>query len=93
MQKAVLTNMILKISGAVKLRNDQLLTLPKTFLYHERTRFGTKIELERIKSGSREIVGFGWNGEPAYLDRWDCPFPSIRFRPCSPELMVNANNK
>ncbi|XP_066601719.1 cytochrome c oxidase subunit 4 isoform 1, mitochondrial-like [Prorops nasuta] len=36
----------------------------------------------RPKHGNREIVGHGWNGEPEYLDRWDFPFPAVRFKAC-----------
>lgn len=30
--------------------------------------------------GNREIVGFGRNGNPQYLDDLHFPYPSIRFR-------------
>ncbi|KAG8038093.1 hypothetical protein G9C98_006418 [Cotesia typhae] len=38
------------------------------------------------KIGKREIVGFGINGEPHYMDLWDYPFPSIRFKEMTPDL-------
>ncbi|CAG0908566.1 unnamed protein product, partial [Cyprideis torosa] len=38
--------------------------------------------------GKREIVGFGVNGQPAYMDRLDQPFPAIRFKELTPELAV-----
>lgn len=40
------------------------------------------------KIGKREIVGFGMNGEPHYMDLWDYPFPSIRFKEMTPDLEV-----
>ena len=45
-------------------------------------------DMIRCKIGNREIVGFGFNGNPAYIDRSELPFPSIRFREFGPELMV-----
>jgi cytochrome c oxidase subunit 4 len=40
------------------------------------------------KIGSREIVGYGWNGQPIYYDRVDYPMPAIRFREDSKEIKV-----
>lgn len=37
-------------------------------------------EVYAYKIGTREIVGFGFNGLPTYVDRVDFPFPAIRFR-------------
>ena len=37
-------------------------------------------------SGSRDIVGFGFNGQPCYLDSEMFPFPSIRFREETAEI-------
>ncbi|XP_037960386.1 cytochrome c oxidase subunit 4 isoform 1, mitochondrial [Teleopsis dalmanni] len=42
--------------------------------------------LEKI--GKREIVGFGWNGDPVYYDRVDYPMPAVRFR--EPNNEINA---
>lgn len=42
----------------------------------------------RAKIGNREIVAYGLNGCPSYIDLHYCPFPSIRFREFGPELMV-----
>ncbi|XP_022906183.2 cytochrome c oxidase subunit 4 isoform 1, mitochondrial-like [Onthophagus taurus] len=36
--------------------------------------------------GNREIVGYGSNGEPAYFDYPAYPFPSIRWKECSPQI-------
>lgn len=38
--------------------------------------------------GTREIVGFGWNGLPTYADRSDFPLPAIRWREETPEIAV-----
>lgn len=40
------------------------------------------------KIGSREIVGFGYNGLPAYADRVDFPLPAIRWREDTQEIKV-----
>ena len=39
--------------------------------------------------GNRDIVGYGLNGVNMYSDQTDCPFPAIRFRETTPELLVN----
>lgn len=44
--------------------------------------YGTQI-------GTRDIVGFGWNGLPSYVDRIDFPLPAIRWREETPEIAVN----
>lgn len=36
--------------------------------------------------GKREIVGYGYNGDPWYVDRPDFPFPAIRWQEDGPEL-------
>lgn len=41
------------------------------------------------KIGSREVVGYGWNGEPIYQDRVDYPMPAIRFKESTPDVMVS----
>ncbi|XP_067625583.1 cytochrome c oxidase subunit 4 isoform 1, mitochondrial [Eurosta solidaginis] len=40
------------------------------------------------KIGSREIVGYGWNGSACYADRVEYPMPSIRFREDNNEIKV-----
>lgn len=39
------------------------------------------------KSGNRDIVGFGINGYPMYFDRVGLPFPSLRFKANSPDVL------
>lgn len=45
-------------------------------------------QLARI--GNREVVGFGWNGEPIYQDRVDYPMPAIRFKESTPDVLVSS---
>ncbi|XP_033211524.1 cytochrome c oxidase subunit 4 isoform 2, mitochondrial-like isoform X2 [Belonocnema kinseyi] len=40
------------------------------------------------KIGNREIVGFGLNGEPSYIDRLERPMPAIRFKENTPDIQV-----
>ena len=47
-------------------------------------------KLQRL--GNRDVVGFGWNGEPIYYDRPDFPFPAIRFKENTPDVMVSGNS-
>jgi len=37
--------------------------------------------------GNREVVGFGMNGEENYLDTLNAPFPAIRFKEETPEIV------
>jgi len=39
------------------------------------------------KIGNRDIVGYGINGYPMYFDRVGMPFPSIRFRANTPDVL------
>lgn len=38
--------------------------------------------------GNREVVGFGINGEPNYMDRTDFPMPAIRWQESSKDIQV-----
>ncbi|KAI4468701.1 cytochrome c oxidase subunit iv superfamily [Holotrichia oblita] len=38
--------------------------------------------------GNREMVGYGYNGTPFYADLAAFPFPSIRYKEHTPEIMV-----
>jgi cytochrome c oxidase subunit 4 len=40
------------------------------------------------KLGNRDIVGYGWNGIPTYMDRLEFPCPPVRFRENTPEFMA-----
>jgi len=42
----------------------------------------------RTLIGKREIVGFGFNGEPSYMDRADFPLPAIRWREPDSDILA-----
>ncbi|XP_063217027.1 cytochrome c oxidase subunit 4 isoform 1, mitochondrial [Bacillus rossius redtenbacheri] len=42
----------------------------------------------RSRIGSREIVGYGFNGQASYIDRSDFPMPAVRFRENTPDVQV-----
>lgn len=46
-------------------------------------------KLEKV--GNRDIVGFGWNGEPIYYDRPDFPMPAVRFKENTPDVLVSCS--
>ncbi len=41
-----------------------------------------------IVAGNRDIVGYGWNGDPSYIDRPEFPFPAVRFRENTPDVLA-----
>lgn len=41
--------------------------------------------------GNREIVGFGMNGQPNYIDRVDFPLPAIRYKEVTPDIQVGIS--
>ncbi|XP_049880226.1 cytochrome c oxidase subunit 4 isoform 1, mitochondrial-like [Pectinophora gossypiella] len=49
---------------------------------------GTRSVSELAKVGNREWVGFGYNGQPNYVDRTDFPMPAVRFQPDTPDIKV-----
>ena len=38
--------------------------------------------------GNREIVGYGMNGNPNYIDSVDFPAPAVRFRENTKEILA-----
>ena len=38
--------------------------------------------------GNREIVGYGNDGQPFYFDRLNKPFPAIRFKEDTPDMVA-----
>ncbi|KAG8240425.1 hypothetical protein J437_LFUL003139 [Ladona fulva] len=42
----------------------------------------------RSRIGNREVVGYGFNGEPNYVDRPDFPLPAIRFKENTPDIQA-----
>merc|ERR1711926_11822 len=47
----------------------------------------------KVAIGNREIVGFGMNGQPNYLDRVDFPMPAIRYKEMTPDIQVLKNKE
>lgn len=48
----------------------------------------SSLQLSRARIGNREVVGYGWNGEPTYQDRVDYPMPSVRFQENTPQVLA-----
>jgi len=42
----------------------------------------------RSKIGNREVVGFGINGSYSYIDHINNPFPAIRFKEATPDIVA-----
>lgn len=42
----------------------------------------------RSRIGDRDMVGYGVNGKPEYVDRPDFPFPSILYKETTPDVQV-----
>jgi cytochrome c oxidase subunit 4 len=40
------------------------------------------------KLGNRDIVGYGWNSYPTYMDRSEFPAPAVRFKENSKEVLA-----
>jgi len=40
------------------------------------------------KIGNRDIVGYGWNGYPSYMDRPEFPCPAVRFKENSKDVLA-----
>jgi cytochrome c oxidase subunit 4 len=40
------------------------------------------------KLGNRDIVAYGWNGYPSYIDRGEFPCPAVRFRENTPDVLA-----
>jgi len=40
------------------------------------------------KIGNRDIVGYGWNGYPSYMDRPEFPCPAVRFKENSKDVVA-----
>ncbi len=39
-------------------------------------------------AGDRDIVGFGFNGNPMYMDREEFPAPAIRFKANTADILA-----
>jgi len=42
----------------------------------------------KVAIGNREVVGFGMNGQPNYIDRVDFPMPAIRYKEVTADIQV-----
>lgn len=40
-----------------------------------------------VSAGNRDIVGYGWNGLPTYMDRVEFPAPAVRFQENTKEVV------
>lgn len=47
------------------------------------------MSVDRSAIGNREIVGYGFNGMPIYVDRPDFPLPAIRWKEPSADIIVS----
>jgi cytochrome c oxidase subunit 4 len=73
-----LGNTSLKRLVAIPIRNaSETSALPAT----QRDKYYPKL-------GNRDIVGYGWNGYPTYIDRQEFPCPPVRFRENSADVVA-----
>ncbi|ERL90347.1 cytochrome c oxidase subunit 4 isoform 1, mitochondrial [Dendroctonus ponderosae] len=63
-------------------------SLLKSRLFIKHCQIAHISEQERNLIGNREIVGFGMNGQPVYVDAHDYPFPAIRWKETTTELQA-----
>ncbi|CAG9764741.1 unnamed protein product [Ceutorhynchus assimilis] len=49
---------------------------------------GVEGSYTRTLIGKREIVGYGYNGEPNYVDRSDFPLPAIRWQEPNADILA-----
>ena len=42
------------------------------------------------RHGSRMVLGYGFNGEPNYIDRVDYPIPAVRFKEDNAQIKVGS---
>lgn len=45
-------------------------------------------DMHHPKLGNRDIVGYGWNGTPSYMDRPEFPCPAVRYGENSKEVLA-----
>uniref|UniRef100_A0A224XLY1 Cytochrome c oxidase subunit 4 n=1 Tax=Panstrongylus lignarius TaxID=156445 RepID=A0A224XLY1_9HEMI len=61
-----------------------LLSKPIWNVLQSQIRLGSTTPINKI--GTREVVGYGTNGEPTYIDDVMFPYPAVRFREITPDL-------
>ncbi|XP_018571908.1 cytochrome c oxidase subunit 4 isoform 1, mitochondrial-like [Anoplophora glabripennis] len=67
----------------VFIRGRQILRIPT--IYYPRVFMSSQ---SRKVICNREIVGYGFNGEPNYVDRPDYPMPAIRWKETTPQIFA-----
>ncbi|XP_017145095.1 cytochrome c oxidase subunit 4 isoform 1, mitochondrial [Drosophila miranda] len=70
----------------LRLHNQFQQVLPQRGAVMAMMRRGTHHDGTRLMSGDREVVGYGVNGNPIYIDCVEFPFPAIRYREVTAEL-------
>lgn len=65
---------------------SQLMAMATNSVRNASHQSSSQISLSKV--GNRDVVGYGWNGEPMYADRVDYPMPSVRFRENTPEVLA-----
>ena len=45
------------------------------------------------RHGNRMVIGYGFNGEPNYIDRVDYPIPAVRFKEDNAQIKVWSGRK
>ncbi|XP_050667844.1 cytochrome c oxidase subunit 4 isoform 1, mitochondrial-like [Leptidea sinapis] len=74
-----------RVSNKRKMAN---FLLRRAILDAVRVPAGTRSVSELAKIGNREWVGYGFNGQPNYVDRPDYPLPAIRFQADNPDIQA-----
>lgn len=65
-----------------------LVSLRRSYVQGVRLYSSSDVPPVNHKYGNREIVGYGMNGEAAYLDLEDFPYPAIRYKEVTPDIQV-----
>lgn len=66
----------------------RLLALSARTLRTRNVPLGAASNHSKALIGNREVVGFGVNGEPMYVDRSDYPLPAIRWKEPTADIKV-----
>lgn len=71
------------MSGKLPIYGRQILQISK--MYFPRVFIS---DYNRKLIGNRDVVGYGFNGEPNYVDRADYPMPAIRWKETTPKIFA-----
>lgn len=80
--KSLLSTNALKHSNI----QDKQLPLQSSPSLQKRSHKDQAFDHARTRIGKREIVGYGMNGSPIYIDLVEFPMPAIRFREPTPDI-------